>query len=159
MEVKDRIIYLTRDSFCMADDCTAPNLYRFMWRDCDWSPETDIYSIIEKYLYPGLRSFYWRGFVGGQWMVDVNIHREERLFSRVIVLSENWQELLRKHRCIHFLHAMDIDKDELPTSIDDNYYTFEEAEQLFNDYPWYAVDCIPKGKKELNKQNEPDKQD
>ncbi len=39
MGFEDRIIYLTRDSFCMGDDAYAPNMYRFTWRDSDWCPQ------------------------------------------------------------------------------------------------------------------------
>ncbi len=134
MDQVDIIIYLTRDIFCMADDVMAPNMYRYTWTDCDPSPEVDLFYIIEDYLGPNLPGFCWRGYAGGKMIVDVNLHRENLTFSREIVLVENWQELLRESQIIHFRHRQSADKESLPFTIDDNYYTFEEAEKLISEY-------------------------
>ena len=114
---EERRIYMTRDSFCMGDDVTAPNKQTFTWHDTDWCPEIDINGLIERYLGPNLPGFYWRGFAGSERIVDVSMHRKGLEFSRRIELVENWQELLRKNKHIHFLHEKYEDKENLPDRI------------------------------------------
>ena len=130
MELEDRIIYLTRDSFCMADDVMAPNMYKFTWRDSDWCPETHIFGILEEYLGSNLPGYFWRGYSGRKAIVDVNLHRGDLSFTREIKLEENWRELLRENRTIHFLHNEYSDRDKLPIILPDSEgYSFEKAEQ------------------------------
>ncbi len=141
MDVEDRIIYLTRDSFCMADDVSAPNIYRFTWRDSDWCPETHIFGILEEYLGSNLPGFYWRGYADGKMIVDVILQREDLAFKREIKLVDNWRDLLRESRAIHFRHEKYADRESLPVTIDNNYYTYKEAERLFKKLgPAYTVD-------------------
>lgn len=102
---KEITIELTRESFCMGDDATAPNAEKFVWRDSDRYPEIEINSIVEKYLGTNLPGFAWRGFADGKKIMDVIVHRERLSFSREIKLVENWQELLRETRHIHFVNA------------------------------------------------------
>ncbi len=67
-------------------------------------PSGEIYSIIEEYLGSNLPGFFWRGYAGKKMIVDVNLHRRDLTFTREIKLVENWRELLRESRTIHFLH-------------------------------------------------------
>ena len=114
---EERTIIMTRDSFCMGDDVTAPNKQIFQWHDTDWYPEIGFYEMIERYLGTNLPGFYWRGFAGHVRIVDVSIHRKGMKFTREIELVENWQELLRKNNHIHFLHEEHKNKDALPIKI------------------------------------------
>ena len=114
---EERKITLTRDSFCMGDDMTAPNKEIFKWHDSDWYPEIEFNEIIERYLGTNLPGFYWRGFAGHERIVDVSIHRDGLKFTREIELVKNWQELLRKNGRIHFLHEEHENKDNLPDRI------------------------------------------
>ena len=114
---EERTIIMTRDSFCMGDDVTAPNKQIFKWHDTDWYPEIGFYEMIERYLGTNLPGFYWRGFAGHVRIVDVSIHRKGMKFTREIELVENWQELLRKNNHIHFLHEEHKNKDALPIKI------------------------------------------
>lgn len=133
-ECGDRIIYLTRDSFCMADDVMAPNIAKFTWRDSDWVPEVGAFRIVEEYLGSNLPGFYWRGYADGKQWVDVHLHREDLLFRREIVLVDNWREMLQESLCIHFLHQEYSDKDKLPTTISSGYYSYKEAEKIYKKY-------------------------
>ena len=110
-------ITMTRDSFCMGDDMTAPNKQIFKWHDTDWYPEIGFYEMIERYLGTNLPGFYWRGFAGHVRIVDVSIHRKGMKFTREIELVENWQELLRKNKHVHFIHEEHENKDALPMEI------------------------------------------
>ena len=114
---EERKITLTRESFCMGDDMTAPNKGVFNWYDTDWYPEIRFNEIIEKYLGTNLPGFYWRGFAGHVRIVDVSIHRSGLKFTREIELVENWQELLRKNKHVHFIHEEHENKDALPMEI------------------------------------------
>ena len=120
-EAKENYLYLTRESFCLADDCMAPNLKKYEWTDKDRCPVVDFYYVIEQYLGPNLPGFAWRGFVTGKNMkeskkiVDVIIHRDELSFSREIALTKNWKELLHENSYIHFVNAKT--KDELPEKL------------------------------------------
>ncbi len=127
-------IYLTRDSFCMGDDCSAPHLHRILWLDKDWYPESNMFYYIEEYLGPNLPGYFWRGYANGKHIMDVSLYRDTYEFSRSIVLCENWRELLRENTCIHFLHTEYDRRDELPITLDINYHTFEEAEELYRMY-------------------------
>ena len=140
MSYVDRTIYLTRDSFSMGDDVMAPNLAKYTWRDTDYSPVTGINMIIEDYLGLNLPDFFWRGFCNGQKIVDVEIVREENGFSKKAKFVENWQELLRDSRAVHFVHKGHGHENEMPETIDSNYYSYEEAEAMFTEYPRNARD-------------------
>lgn len=118
----ERTVCFTRDSFNMGDDCMAPNMAKFVWSDKDWCPECEMFRMLEQYLGCNLPGFFWRGYANGTWIVDVNLHRGDNEFSRSIVLSENWRELLRSSLSIHFIHTTYEKRDELPMSIDSPNY-------------------------------------
>ncbi len=134
-EVIERTVYMTRDSCCMGDDVIAPNIWMFSWRDCDWNSDCDLFEMLEQYLGSNLPGFYWRGYVNGKRIADVNLCRTENSFMREITLADNWQELLREADCIHFLHEEYKNKDHLPETIDDpgKYYSFKECEEIWEE--------------------------
>lgn len=134
-KIKDteKIIYCTRDSFCMGDDCLAPNLYKFSWYDSE-HPESSIYDIIERYL-THLPDFRWRGYSGGKKIIDVCFRRNPYKLSKEITLAEEWRDILNENRTIHFLHTGCDDEEELLESIPlEAYYTFEQVEKLIEEH-------------------------
>ncbi|MBR0147718.1 MAG: hypothetical protein IJM23_00825 [Lachnospiraceae bacterium] len=146
----DRIIYLIRDSFGMADDVSAPHICRFTWRDTDWCPEVEIFNIIEAYLGPNLPGYYWRGYSDGKMIADVILRRENMAFKREIKLVDNWQELLRKSRIIYFHHGGCDNTESLPITIEDYNYTCEDMEKWCKN--GYAADRNYEKQREIGKQ-------
>lgn len=114
----------------MADDIAAPNPHKYVLNDGVKYLEIEIFKIIEDYLGPNLPGYYWRGYVGGQTFVDVNLRRENLTFSREIRLINNWQELLRKNKTIHFLHTEYSDRAALPTTLELQPYFMEDKDIL-----------------------------
>lgn len=134
VEENERIVYFTRDSFCMGDDVTAPNICKYEWYDSDWEPECEIFAMIDDYIDTGLPGYFWRGYAGGKRIADINLVRTAFEYKKECKVAENWQELLRKYGCIHFMHAKYEERDELPETIEEEeYYTYEEAEEIFNE--------------------------
>lgn len=127
-------IYLTRESFCYADDGSAPNIQVFEWADNRYA-EPDLRYTIEEYLGPNLPAFAWRGFSNGKKIVDVIAHKDPKAYCE-ISFADNWRDTLRKTRCIHFVHKEIKDKDKLPEALDNpkRYYSFEEAEDICKEH-------------------------
>ena len=131
MEETERIAYFTRDSFCIGDDATAPNICRYEWYDSDWEPECEIFAMIDEYLDTGLPGYFWRGYAGGKKIADINVVREKTGYRKECTIVDNWQELLREYGCIHFLHTEYEDRNTLPENLEDRFYSYEEAEQIY----------------------------
>jgi len=129
-------IYLTRESFCMADDVNAPHIQKFLFHDGDCHPERTLFVIIGRYFDGNLPNFSWRGYAGGQRIVDVKIKKEGLAYLREINLVDNWHTLLLENKCIYFLH--NSDKVIIPEVIDPD-YTFEEAEKIYNDQSFTQI--------------------
>ena len=129
-----KTVYFLRDSFCMGDDVTAPNLRRYMWNDTDWVPECKIFGMVDDYIGTNLPGYYWRGYAGCERIVDINLHREDLAYSKECTLAENWKELLREHRCVYFMHKKYEDRDKLPETLDEEEYSFEDAEEIYKEY-------------------------
>jgi len=121
-------IYLTRDSFCMADDVLAPNANKYDWVEGD---TVMFYFILEDYIGCNLPGYLWRGYCGGEMIAEVNLDRTDMSLSREITLEEGWSERLKKYKTVHFLHCEYENRDSLPETIDeDEGYTYAEAKKL-----------------------------
>lgn len=131
MEETVKKVYFTRDSFCAGDDTAAPNIMQYEWYDSDWEPECEIFAMIDDYIYPELPGFFWRGYAGGKKIADINMVRESTSYRKECVIVDNWQELLREYGCIHFLHTEYEDRNTLPEYLGDRFYSYEEAEQIY----------------------------
>ena len=125
----------------MGDDATAPNIVKYAWYDYPKPFIMDLFFIIEDYLGCNLPVFFWRGYANGQRIADVTLKRSEYSFSRNIEIVDEWQDLLRISQCVHFLHSESKAKDNLPLSLEKEYYTFEKAEKAFNEYPRLYREC------------------
>ena len=131
---KTIFIYMTRESFCMGDDVMAPNIARYPFHDISWLPQKAMFRMVENYIGTNLPGFVWRGFVDGERLVDVSVRQDETSYVRTIELVPNWQELLRKGRCVHFVHCSPGEEELLPESITNGYFTYEEAEEIYKEY-------------------------
>lgn len=134
MEATKRVVYFTRDSFCMADDVMAPNIRRFEWRDSDWAPEASFYHMLDEYIYSGLPGYYWRGYAGKKWIADVYLDREDDGFKKECKVAKNWRELLQKYGSVYFIHTEYENRDSLPKTLKDDGYTFKQAEKIYKEY-------------------------
>ena len=128
-----KVVYFLRDSFCMGDDVTAPNLEKFTWNDSDWEPEAAFFYMIDSYIGTHLPGYYWRGYAGCERIVDINLHRDNLSYSKECTIAENWQELLRKYRCVYFMHEKYENRGKLPEALMEEEYSFEEAEEIYNE--------------------------
>ncbi|MCR4933574.1 MAG: DUF1902 domain-containing protein [Lachnospiraceae bacterium] len=126
---KTRIIYITRDSFCFADDAFAPNVKKYEWRDSDVYPEKYFFEILENYFTANLPAFAWRGFVNDTTKIaDVIVKRGGLGLTNEIKLVADWRELLRDSGYVHFVHHET--EDELPET-SKMQYSFREVEDMY----------------------------
>ncbi len=117
-EPEERTIILTRESFCIGDDATAPNKKNYTWQDRGLYPESELYGILEDYLGTNLPGYFWRGYASGKKIVDVVLQKDTLAFTRKIMLVTNWRELLRESRAIHFIHSEYENRSALPATIE-----------------------------------------
>lgn len=112
-------ISFTRDSFCFADDVTAPHLIAYQWKKGNTG--LDLFRLLQDYLYLGLPGFHWRGYAGGQRMVDVLMQRkDENHISIEYSLQDNWKELLEIYRSVWFEHEA-VGENNLPEETQKNH--------------------------------------
>lgn len=129
-------LYFTRDSFCFGDDVLAPNIAKFEWYE--HYDSTAFFGCVQRYLGLNLPAFRWRGYAGGERIVDAIFRRSPRSsLSIEMALQENWKELLLREKTVWFLHC-GCDEDTLPETTDFS-YAYEEAQTIYKDYapPWF----------------------
>ena len=123
------VLYFSRDSFCMADDCMAPNMARYEWKSR--YDKEEFSRMVRSYL-GGLPPFHWRGYAGGKSVVDIVFKNKMGSRSGRIQLQDDWKTRLLQERSLWFLHCSS-DSDDLPETAA-RCYSFEEAEEIFNQY-------------------------
>ncbi len=121
-------LYFTRDSFCMADDCLAPNMAIYKWTEN--SDFSDLERMIFEYFYDGLPRFRWGGYIKGELIMEFSyIKEDDGGFKKELkMLVPEWKELLSENPCIYFEH-IELNGLMLPKKLT-NFYDYAEAIRL-----------------------------
>lgn len=99
-------ILFMRDSVCYGDDVQAPNERKYDWGD-NYTADS-FFRDIDDYLYSGLPSAKWTGYVQDngrnvEKIVDCYSYHDAISSVRHYHLVENWKDLLQKYRAVWFV--------------------------------------------------------